>query len=678
MPEAAAAIVRKQNVTQDVRDFEFVLSDATVDRYGDVIEASGWQLADFSRNPIALFNHNPNHPIGRWVNVRVEKGMLKGQLVLADEGTSLDIDKVRKLVDQGVLKATSVGFKPIKREPLESGRGERYLQQELLECSLVSVPANPNALQIARSLQLSDATQRLVFGVPAERTPAIVTRGSTGVPAATPPGITKMDAPSITTLIENAQTRLLGLRDQLQAAIADAGDEPDETNLTVREQLKPKIEVAERNLASLQDAERQLATGAVARPTPAANGAANGNGVARVFAQPAAKDRPGEHYLRTIVGMAIARGRGDYSLAGIERAIAERYGQDGNFDEKTKIVLRVLARPENTLAIDALPGVVQRAASAPADMATSGWASQLVYTQNAEFMTLLMPASVYPGLAARGIRLSFGRAGVISIPTRLATPTIAGAFVVQGAAIPVKQGAFSAVTLSPKKLGVISTFTRELALHSTPSIEDLIRNAMQEDTSVVIDGVLLGAVAATTAAPGGIRAGVAKITATAGGGFAALVGDLKALVGALITASNGNVRAPTWIMNPIQALSISVTANAGGDFPFAAEMNQNRFQGYPVILSTTCPAGTVILIDAADFVSVEGDAPMFSASDQATLHMEDTTPLPIATGAQGSGVLATPTRSLYQTDSIAIRMTMDLNWALRRTGVIAWTDTITW
>ena len=85
----------------------------------------------------------------------------------------------------------------------------------------------------------------------------------------------------------------------------------------------------------------------------------------------------------------------------------------------------------------------------------------------------------------------------------------------------------------------------------------------------------------------------------------------------------------------------------------------------------------VILIDAADFVSVEGDAPRFDVSDQATLHME-TVPLQIATGVQGSGVLATPTQSLWQTDTMAIRMLMDVNWTLRRAGIVQWIVTVTW
>jgi hypothetical protein len=91
------------------------------------------------------------------------------------------------------------------------------------------------------------------------------------------------------------------------------------------------------------------------------------------------------------------------------------------------------------------------------------------------------------------------------------------------------------------------------------------------------------------------------------------------------------------------------------------------------------PAGVVILLDAADFAVIEAGAPRFSVSDQATVHMEDTTPLQIATGAQGSGVLATPSRSMFQTDSIALRMTFDVNWGhLRATPALAWTQAVTW
>src|SRR5215831_10715355 len=106
-------------------------------------------------------------------------------------------------------------------------------------------------------------------------------------------------------------------------------------------------------------------------------------------------------------------------------------------------------------------------------------------------MPLLMPKAILTRLAPRGLTLSFGTSGRIVIPTRSATPSLAGSFVGEGMAIPVRQGAFTSQTLTPKKMAVISTWTREMGDHSVPAIEGLIRQAIQDDTSVAIDTVLL-------------------------------------------------------------------------------------------------------------------------------------------------------------------------------------------
>lgn len=81
----------------------------------------------------------------------------------------------------------------------------------------------------------------------------------------------------------------------------------------------------------------------------------------------------------------------------------------------------------------------------------------------------------------------------------------------------------------------------------------MLRTAIQEDTGVAIDTVLLDANAATQIRPAGLRNGVTGVTATAGGGFAALVADLKALVAALITSSGGNIRQPVWVTRQAKA-----------------------------------------------------------------------------------------------------------------------------
>ena len=96
-----------------------------------------------------------------------------------------------------------------------------------------------------------------------------------------------------------------------------------------------------------------------------------------------------------------------------------------------------------------------------------------------------------------------------------------------------------------------------------------------------------------------------------------------------------------------------------------------------MIQSCTVPAGTVIAIDAADYISIEGDSPRFEVSDQAMLHMEDTNPLHIGTAGTPATVAA-PVQSMFQTDCIALKMVLPMNWAMARTGVIAWMAAVTW
>jgi len=635
------------------KPFTFVISDASVDRYGDVIEAAGWKLAEFKRNPVALFGHDAAQPIGVWRNVRVEGDALLGDLEFLPAGRSPRVDELRAFVETGMLRAVSVGFYPLASEPVGDGKpGQRFTGSNLIECSLVSIPANPNALAVARSLHLSDDVRSMVFGEPADKTARIVRRGAPGETAANPASPRNPTMKTLSQRIEDAQNDLVQLRSDLNGAIDNGGD---------IDAITVQIEQKEAGLASLKRAEKALGTQAAdPDPTPPAprqeqrQPEQRGLDLRRVPAAPGAQRiEPRDYALRAAVIQVLAH----VHKAPADAMRLRAYGED----ESTKLVHQHLVR----------------AASAPATTTTNGWAAQLVQTATADFMETLLPASVYPSLSARGLRLSFGRNGAITIPSRSATPTIAGSFVAEGAPIPVRQGAFASQTLTPKKMAVISTFTREIAEHSIPAIEGLIRDAIQEDTSVAIDTVLLDAVAASGVRPAGLRNGVTATTATSGGGINALVTDAKNLVGALITATNGNVRAPVWIMNPAQALAISLTGNAGGDFVFADAMNGGNFLGYPVIQSPTVPAGTLTLVDAADFVSVTGDDPRFDISDQATLHMEDTTPLAIS-AAGSPNTVAAPVRSLFQTDSIGLRMILPINWTLRRAGVVAWTTGVTW
>jgi HK97 family phage major capsid protein len=316
---------------------------------------------------------------------------------------------------------------------------------------------------------------------------------------------------------------------------------------------------------------------------------------------------------------------------------------------------------------------VEKTASAPAMTTVTGWATELAQTIYTDFMSLLMPNSVYPRLSNYGLGLSFGRAGRIVIPTRNRTPTIAGSFVGEGQPIPVRQGQFLSQILTPKKMAVITVWTREIDEHSIPAIEGLLRQAIQEDTAVSLDSVLLDTNPATVVRPAGLFNGITPITAATGGGFNALVADLKAITANILTLTLGHIRTPVWLMNPQQINSIKLTVNALGAFVFREEITAGMLLGFPVIDSGTVPVGTIGLVDAADFVSVGAEAPRFEISDQATLHMEDTTPLPIVDG----GVPAAPVRSLWQTDSLGLRLILPINWTMRR-PITALISGVTW
>jgi HK97 family phage prohead protease len=159
-------LIRKVHTDSKRKGMSFVLSDETPDRLGDVILSEGWQLEDFKKNPVALFMHKSDFVLGNWNNVRVENKSLVGDLELAAKGTSERVDEISSLVRAGIIRAASVGFHAIERKPRmikDDEVGSIFVKQSLVETSLVAIPANPNALAIAKSLGISLGTRKLVF-----------------------------------------------------------------------------------------------------------------------------------------------------------------------------------------------------------------------------------------------------------------------------------------------------------------------------------------------------------------------------------------------------------------------------------------------------------------------------------------------------------------------------------
>lgn len=141
------------------REFAFTLSTADIDRANDVVMQDGWRLDAYRRNPVVLWAHdNVLPPIGRATAIAVEDGRLRATAEFAKREENRMADEIFRLLKAGYLNAVSVGFQPIKwqwAEDEDRAGGIDFVEQELVEFSVVSVPANPHALVETRGLSRS-------------------------------------------------------------------------------------------------------------------------------------------------------------------------------------------------------------------------------------------------------------------------------------------------------------------------------------------------------------------------------------------------------------------------------------------------------------------------------------------------------------------------------------------
>ena len=145
---------------EDTGPIRFVASTANVARDGMIIEADGWQLDNYRKNPVLLWAHDyigQSLPIGR-TEVSIEEGNLIANATFdqQDEFARQVESKYRR----GFLHAVSVGWNILEFEPgkNENIRG-RVTKSELLDVSAVPVPADPDALMERQARALADLSK---------------------------------------------------------------------------------------------------------------------------------------------------------------------------------------------------------------------------------------------------------------------------------------------------------------------------------------------------------------------------------------------------------------------------------------------------------------------------------------------------------------------------------------
>lgn len=163
MNRATKSLQFKFNITS-VKDasgecmIEGYANTSTKDRVGDIVlpEAFEKSLPTYQKNPVILLNHDWNDVIGRCVHQEITD---KGLFIKAKISNTRE--DIKTLINEGCYSTFSIGYNEIDADYDESTKTKYIKELELLEISVVSVPANTEAMftQITEKTETETTTE---------------------------------------------------------------------------------------------------------------------------------------------------------------------------------------------------------------------------------------------------------------------------------------------------------------------------------------------------------------------------------------------------------------------------------------------------------------------------------------------------------------------------------------
>lgn len=328
----------------------------------------------------------------------------------------------------------------------------------------------------------------------------------------------------------------------------------------------------------------------------------------------------------------------------------------------------------------AFEAMIQKADAPIGTTTDATWAGPLTTVRQAseQFVEMLRAASVVARFPGR--QTEFGGDNQIDVPKQNAGT--GGSWIGETSPIRVGKLGFETLTLTPKKSAVIVPSSAELLRKSSPSAMMLIQDDIIAGTATNIDAKFIsGDAAVAGVSPAGILNGITG-TASAGATLANIDTDLKTMTNSLLSA-NVPMTNPVWMMNPANLNTLTYLRDGNGNRAYP-ETLQGMLVGYPVITSTTIGVDSVIFCDAPQIVIASDYMPLISISEDATLVMEDTDPVnqvgQEVEAITGGGVGAGDDRiqSMYQTDSVAIRVKTAIDWIRRYDEAVDHLTSVAW
>ncbi len=141
-------------------EFKFILTTEDVDRHGEKVKIAGVDLKNFKKNPIMLYQHQSSQRIGVWKDIKKEDGKITAIAKFDSNDETGLAQRIERLITDKMLKAVSIGFisKRVDFEEVPENDVREFQERfwrdfivvhsrtDLLEVSVVELPANPHAL----------------------------------------------------------------------------------------------------------------------------------------------------------------------------------------------------------------------------------------------------------------------------------------------------------------------------------------------------------------------------------------------------------------------------------------------------------------------------------------------------------------------------------------------------
>lgn len=627
------------------------------DRMGDIIEPEG---ASYSNPLPLLWQHDSDSPVG---TVRLGKSTNEGIPFTAkipnveEPGPLKDrIDTARGEVKLGLVRAVSIGFRALDWEIMKNG-GIRWTEIEILELSLVTIPANAEAIiQTVKSYGTSASAQPRTDTARVD--PPLAAGAGKPVKAIQHTGGKMSKYAEQIRQFEATLAAKSTERDEMMDAAAAKGETLDAAQEEQYETLKADIATISKHIVRLREQEAAAAT--KAKPVDGSTAATATQSRSTSVTVVHEKPEPGIRFARFAMALCAAKGNTAQAL----NLMQTHYPQE--LPAITVLRSAVSVGREVGQYIADLAEMRTKAAVAAHDTQDATSASPLVaYNEFAgDFIEYLRPRTIIGQLGPRLRNIPFN--------THIKGQTSGGTgyWVGEGGAKPVTAYDFSDAYHQWTKVAAITVQTEELMRFSNPSSERLLRDALGGSLIERIDSDVVDPTITATAGvrPASLTNGVTPETAS-GTTAAALRTDVKAVLAPML-AANLPLTDLVIVTTPALALSISLMQNALGqpEFP-GMSITGGTLLGLPVIVSNYVDEGNIIFIAASEIYLSDDNIVTIDASREASIQMLDN-----PTNSPIGSTVATSMVSMFQTDSIALRGHRYIHWSKRRSTAVQFID----